>query len=426
MKLSLLLFNCTHHAETPSVAARHNRGIFIAGLGIGQIVSWGSLYYSFPLIAGPMGRDLALSKPEIYGAATCGLVVGSLAAYPIGAAIDRGHGRRIMACGSAAGGLLCVAWSQIASLWSFYLLFAGIGLVQAMTLYEPAFAIVVRRYGTDARTGVTALTLWGGFASTVFVPLIQFLLDHVGWRDTVLMLGLINLGLCVTLHLAVIDPKADAPDPATSSTRGDGAPPVGRHVLRWALRQPVFWGLLVSFTVYYGTFSGLTFHLYPLLLERGFGASTVVGAIAMIGPAQVAGRLAIWVLARDRSVRAIGMATVLALSVSLTLLMLLPSSFASLAVFAVLYGAANGVMTIVRGIAVAEMLTREAYGTINGALAAPGIVARALAPAAAALLWSTAHSYDAVLLAAVIGSALVAASFWFAVVVTGSKSTVIN
>ena len=331
-----------------------------------------------------------------------------------------------MACGSAAGGLLFVAWSQIASLWSFYLLFAGIGLVQAMTLYEPAFAIVVRRYGTDARTGVTALTLWGGFASTVFVPLIQFLLDHVGWRDTVLMLGLINLGLCVTLHLAVIDPKADAPDPATSSTRGDGAPPVGRHVLRWALRQPVFWGLLVSFTVYYGTFSGLTFHLYPLLLERGFGASTVVGAIALIGPAQVAGRLAIWVLARDRSVRAIGMATVLALSVSLILLMLLPSSFASLAVFAVLYGAANGVMTIVRGIAVAEMLTREAYGTINGALAAPGIVARALAPAAAALLWSTAHSYDAVLLAAVIGSALVAASFWFAVVVTGSKSTVIN
>ena len=58
MKLSLLLFNFTQHAETPSVAARHNRGIFIAGLGIGQIVSWGSLYYSFPLIAGPMGRAL--------------------------------------------------------------------------------------------------------------------------------------------------------------------------------------------------------------------------------------------------------------------------------------------------------------------------------------------------------------------------------
>ena len=232
----------------PSSAIRR-RGIFIAGLGIGQIVSWGSLYYSFPLIAGPMGQDLALSKLEIYGAATCGLVIGSLADLSDrrrdrSRARQAHHDLRLRGWRAAV-----VAWSQIASLWSFYLLFAGIGLVQAMTLYEPAFAIVVRRYGTDARTGVTALTLWGGFASTVFVPLIQFLLDHVGWRDTVLMLGLINLGLCAALHLAVIDPKADAPDPATSSTRGDGAPPVRRHVLRWALRQPVFWGLLVSFTV---------------------------------------------------------------------------------------------------------------------------------------------------------------------------------
>jgi hypothetical protein len=99
------------HCETPSSAGRRNRGAFIAGLGIGQITSWGSLYYGFPLIAGPMGQDLALGTPEIYGAATVGLVVGSLAAYPVGAAIDRGRGRDIMACGSAMGGLLLVAWS---------------------------------------------------------------------------------------------------------------------------------------------------------------------------------------------------------------------------------------------------------------------------------------------------------------------------
>jgi predicted MFS family arabinose efflux permease len=182
--------------------------------------------------------------------------------------------------------------------------------------------------------------------------------------------------------------------------------------------------LLVSFTVYYGTFSGLTYHLYPLLLERGFAASTVVGAIAVIGPAQVAGRIAIWVFARDWSVRTIGIVTVLALPVSLVLLMLLPSGIAALAVFAVIYGAANGVMTIVRGLAVPEMLTHEAYGAINGVLAAPGIVARALAPAGAALLWSATNSYDAVLIAAIIGSALAAGGFWFAVAEAESTSAV--
>jgi hypothetical protein len=82
-------------------------------------------------------------------------------------------------------------------------------------------------------------------------------------------------------------------------------------------------------------------------------------------------------------------------------------------------------MTIVRDIAVPEMQTREPYGAINGALAAPGIVARVLPPAAA-LLWSAANSYDAVLMAAVIGSALVVASFWLAVTGTGSKSAIIT
>jgi MFS family permease len=407
-------------------AARHHRRSFIGGLGIGQIISWGSLYYSFPLIAGPMGQDLVLSMPEIYGAATVGLVVGSPATYPIGVAIDRGHGRIIMACGSALGGLLLVAWSQIASLWALYCLFVGIGLAQAMTLYEPAMAIVARRYGADARTGITALTLWGGFASTVFVPVVQLLLDYGGWRAALQVLGLLNLGLCVVLHLAVIDLQADALEPSLSSMPGGEVPPGGQHTVRWALGHSAFWGLLVSFTVYYGTFSGISFHLYPLLLERGCDAATVVGVIALIGPAQVAGRLAIWVLGRNRSVRTMGMATVLAFPLSLMLLMLLPSSFASLAVFAVIYGAANGVMTIVRGLAVPELLTREAYGTINGALAAPGIVARALAPAATALLWAAAHSYGAVLMAAVMSSTLVALSFWFAVAVTRSKGAVIN
>jgi MFS family permease len=121
-----------------------------------------------------------------------------------------------------------------------------------------------------------------------------------------------------------------------------------------------------------------------------------------------------------------GMATVLAFPLSLLLLMLLPSRFASLAVFAVIYGAANGIMTIVRGVAIPELLTREAYGAINGALATLGIVARALAPAATALLWSAAHSYDAVLMAAVISSLLVALSFWFAVIAARSRGTVIN
>ena len=401
--------------EAPAARPLHRRHFFIAGLGIGQICSWGSLYYSFPLIAEAMERDLGFSKPELYGAATLGLVLCGLAAYPIGAAIDRGHGRTIMASGSVLAGLLRLAWSQVESLVVFYILFAGIGLLQAATLYEPAFAVVARRFGAvNARSPITALTLWGGFASTVFIPLIQLLLDHLGWRGTLIVLGGINLMLCAGIYWAVIGPTADTlrgPDPERMRE-----PNEGRSTVRWALRSPVFWALAIAFTAYIATFSAFTFHLYPLLLERGFSTGTVVAAMMFIGPAQVAGRVAIWMFASHASIRAIGSIVVIAFPVAPLALELLPPSLALIVAVCVLYGAGNGIMTIVRGMAVPEMLTREAYGAINGALAAPGMLARALAPVGAATLWAATGSYDAVLWAIIGSSVVIVISFWGAAI----------
>lgn len=395
-------------------AARLRRPAFIAGLGLGQIASWGTLYYSFALIAERMGHDLGLSKPEVYGAATVGLLIASFTAYPVGVAIDRGHGRSIMALGSVLAGLLLLGWSRVGSLWPLYPLLAGVGLAQAMTLYEPAFAVVARRYGLEARHGITALTLWGGFASTVFVPLIQWLLNTIDWRSTLMMLGLINIALCAPLYLKIINSKLDAPSPTPESTTGSSAPLSGRPMVRWALHQPAFWGLLVAFTVYYGMFAGLSYHLYSVLLERGLDSTTVVSVIALIGPAQVAGRIVVWRFAERASVRVVGRVVVLAFPVAIALLLVLPPGFAALAVFAVIYGAANGVITIVRGVAIPEMLTRQAYGAINSVLAIPATIARAASPLAIALLWATTGSYTSVLVATLIGSALVVAGFWFA------------
>jgi predicted MFS family arabinose efflux permease len=414
-------------AERPSAswresfqAARSGRRLFIAGLGLGQIASWGTLYYSFALIAERMGHDLGLSKPEVYGAATVGLLIASFTAYPVGVAIDRGRGRSIMALGSVLAGLLLLAWSRVGSLWPLYPLLAGVGLAQAMTLYEPAFAVVARRYGADARHGITALTLWGGFASTVFVPLIQWLLNVSDWHTTLVVLGLVNLGLCVPLYLGAINPKADVPAPTPAAVAGNTALD-DQSVVRWALRQPAFWGLLCAFTIYYGMFSGLSFHLYELLLERGLDSTTVVSVIALIGPAQVAGRIVVWRFAERASVRVVGRVVVLAFPVAIALLLVLPPDFAGLAVFAVIYGAANGVITIVRGIAIPEMLTRQAYGAINSVLAIPATIARAISPLAIALLWATTGSYNSVLVATLIGSALVVAGFWFAAAQAGPE-----
>jgi len=401
-------------AQPTSAPPLSGRSLFITGLGIGQICSWGSLYYSFPLMAEAMGRDLGWSKPDLFGAATLGLALGGIAAFPVGAAIDKGHGRWVMAGGAGLAGLCLLAWSQVQQLWLFYVLMAVLGILQAATLYEPAFAVVARRTGAaGARAGITALTLWGGFASTVFIPLIQILLDLVGWRGALVALGAVNLVVCAPLYAAVIRPMADQAVSSAHALALSGAATL-RQVMGSIARRPTFWALAVAFTAYAATFSAFTFHLYPLLLERGFTPGSVVMAMAIIGPTQVAGRIAVSVFAPRAPVRLIGSCAVLAFPISILALAWLPPSFTLVAGIVALYGSANGIMTIVRGLAVPEMLTRHAYGAVNGALAAPAMLARALAPAGAALLWAQSQSYGAVLSAMAAGGIVLVAAFWAA------------
>jgi hypothetical protein len=82
--------------------------------------------------------------------------------------------------------------------------------------------------------------------------------------------------------------------------------------------------------------------------------------------------------------------------------------------FSMLFGAANGVLTIVRGIAVPELMWREGYGAINGALTLPVNIARGLAPYGAAVIWSAAGNYDAVLWSAIGCGIIATAGFWYA------------
>jgi predicted MFS family arabinose efflux permease len=386
------------------------RGVstFITGLGVAQICSWGSLYYSFPQIAAAMEADLGWTKTELYGAATVGLLLSALVAVPVGTAIDRGHGKWVMSIASVIAGLLLIAWSWVDSLPLFYVVLAGIGALQAATLYEPAFAVIARRAGPlHARNGITALTLWGGFASTVFIPLTQLLQDHLGWRMALEVLGAVNILICAVLYFVVIDPIRDQyRPPAHKDTT--------RKPIRDAMRLPVFWGLAAAFTLFTATFSAFTYHFYPMNLERGFAATDVVFALAFIGPAQVAGRVLVRVFMPTVSARRLGSVVVVGFPVAMSLLLAGPPFLWVICTVALIYGASNGVMTIVRGIAIPEMVSRENYGAINGALAVPMVLARAFSPVAAAFLWQATGSYSSVLVVIVTLSFLMGGAFWWA------------
>jgi predicted MFS family arabinose efflux permease len=382
---------------------------FITGLGIAQIGSWGSLYYSFPQIAAAMEKDLGWSSTQIYGAATVGMLLSALAAVPVGTAIDRGYGRWVMAGASVIAGLLLLGWSFVGDLVAYYVLVAGIGAMQAATLYEPAFAVVARRAGPlHARPGITAVTLWAGFASSIFFILTEFLMGQVGWRGALQVLAAINIVACGGLYFTVIQPAKDQYRPVHTSGKARNTALVD------ALKRPLFWALAGSFAFFAMFFSALTYHLYPLFQQRGLDAGSIVFAIALIGPAQVGGRLLISLLAPKMTARSLGSIVVLCFPACTLLLLFGPDWLAIAGLATIVYGVGTGIMTIVRGISVPEMVSRESYGAISGSINTGMLLARAVGPLAAAWIASETGGYTGTLWAMLVVSVAIVVCFWAA------------
>ena len=380
-------------------------------LGMGQICSWGTLYYSFPLIALQMHASLGWSKSTLYAGATIGLVMTALLSYPVGAGIDRGFGRWIMGGASMAAMAVMGWWSVTDSLLAFYAICALAGAIQAAVLYEPAFAVFARHVGaSEARRGITHITLWGGFASTVFIPITDWLIGALDWRATLLCLGAINF-IYGLIYLLVIKPQQDV---AHAHTRAQRHADVtrDRQIVRHNLSNGLFWLILGTLAVYAGMFSAFTFHMYPLLQESGLSDRDVVMAIAVIGPAQVLGRYLVTLYAPSIPMRWLGAFTVAVFPVAFALLIPTNPGFWLVAVVFGAYGMANGIFTIVRSLVVPEMLSPHAYGALNGLITIAATIARAIAPLAAAWLWTIHDSYSLVMWAILGMSLLLAAGFW--------------
>ncbi len=368
---------------------------FVLSLSLAQLVSWGSVFYAFTLFMEPMARDLGWTKPALTAAYSLGLVAAGVTAVPLGRLIDLGHGRSVMTGGSALAALLLALWSQVESYPVFLVIWAGLGATMSAVLYDPGFAVLLRRLGPTARRGITIMTLVGGFASTVFLPLTHVLIETLGWREALLALAALNLAVCGTIHAAVIPPQP----PAKPESRP--APSGARRVLRKA----AFWSFVATILLQGVLGTGFSIHLIPLLVERGFSLDAAVAAFAVIGPAQVAARLLVAFGERLLGLKAIGMLSVVLWLLAFVLLPFVPAGSSLVILFGLLYGASNGLMTILRALLPPELFGREDYGTIQGLIATPSTFARAAAPFAFGVLWAWWGGYGLVL-ALAVGMAL--------------------
>lgn len=367
---------------------------FVLLLSTAQLISWGTVFYGYAVLMEPMMRDLGWSRPQASAAFSVGLVASAVAAVPVGRLIDLGYGRSVMAGGSILAAALLALWSRVESYALFLGLWVLLGATMSAVLYEPGFAVLQRQLGPLARRGITVMTLLGGLASTAFIPLTHVLVERFGWRPALLVLAAFNLLVCAVIHLVVIPPQA----PRTRAERTIPPPSNARRVLR----QAAFWGFVATVVIQGILSTGMPIHLLPLLSERGFSLDAAVAAYAVIGPAQTSARFAVGWAERALGIRTIGLIT-LALGVTAqALLPFVPPGSWTIVIFAVLYGASNGLMTILRALLPVELFGRGDYGTILGMIAAPANLARASGPFIFGALWAWWGSYDAVVLACLV------------------------
>ena len=375
----------------------------VSALATGQLLSWAALYYAFSSFVIPMRRQFGWTEPQTMGAFTLGLALWGAASYVAGAAIDRGRGRLVLSTGSLMAGAGFLLWAQVESLPMLYVAWALLGSSMAMCLYEPAFMVLSKRYPQRYREGITTLTLVGGFASTLSFPAVAWLIATLEWRGALRVIGVLLLATA-PLHAWALRGPALVAAPVR---HGDEA--VDQATLQEALRTSSFWLLTLTFALNAFVAAAMWAHLMSAFAAKGLSQAQALSVVVWFGPAQVAGRFAYLLFGRWLSPRSLGMVVLFCLPLSLAIFALARQTIALL-VFAVLFGLANGLVTIVRGSLLPDYFGRAHIGRISGAMTAIALLSRAGAPLATAALLVLLAGYREMLLVlvAIGASALIA------------------
>jgi MFS family permease len=357
-------------------------------LCITEIVSWGVLYYAFPVLAAEIAADTGWSPTSSAAAFSAALVVAAVVGIPVGRRLDRHGPRAVMTAGSVLA-VPAVAGIALAPtpVW-FLLAWLVAGIAMAGVLYPPAFAALTRWWGARRVAALTGLTLAAGLSSTVFAPLTAALVGALGWRGTYLVLAGILAAVTIPAHLFGLRGPWPAADPVPAGAPG-GEPSA-------ILRSRPF--VLLTLSVSFAAFAvyAVLVNLVALLLERGLDTATAALALGLGGVGQVLGRLAYGRIVDHTGVVARTAGIVGGCAATTALLALVPGPVGLLVAISMVVGAARGLFTLVQATAVSDRWGTEHYGRLGGVLGAPGLVLTAVAPFAGTALAGVVGGFAAV------------------------------
>jgi len=344
----------------------------ILALGTTQTLAWASSYYIPAILADPIARDLGISSNWVFAAFSASLVLSALFAPRIGRQIDLVGGRSVLSFSNltlAAGLGLLGLTSSIPMLVAAWLLL-GIGM--GCGLYDAAFGALGRIYGNTARRAITGITLMAGFASTIGWPLTAIGLEHIGWRNTCFAWAAAHILIGLPLNLLMI-PRVEGAKAALASAIKPHIP-IDRTMALLAFAFAAAWTVT----------GAMAAHLPRILEATGATPLQAVAAGALIGPAQVAARIAeASFLNRFHPLVSARLACITH-PIGAAVIALVGGSAAS--AFAIFHGTGNGILTIARGTLPLSIFGAANYAYRLGVIGAPARMAQAAAPLAFGVL----------------------------------------
>jgi MFS family permease len=370
----------------------------VAALAVTSTAGYGVLTYAFAVLLVPMQEALGADRTVVTGAQTVSLLAAALAAVPAGRWLDRWGGRALMAGCSVLATLLVFAWSQVTSVPALYAVSIGLGVASAGVLYEAAFAVVVTWFDDPGRgTAMLAITIVGGFASTIFMPLTAVLVEGYGWRQALVVLAVVYGTLTVPLHLLVRRPRDVVPRRREA-----------RQSIAGAVRDPGYWLMAAVFVAQGVGIFVVGVHLVAYLRELGHAPTVAANVAGLLGVMSVAGRVATTLAARRYGMTVVAVVFVLQ-AAGLALLPVVGTALAPAVACVLAVGLGFGVSTIARPTLLADRYGVAGYATLAGLLAAVLTVTKALAPLGAAWLRTAAGTYTPVMVISAAGGLLGAA-----------------
>ncbi len=370
--------------------------VLVGTLGLTTIISYGTSQYLFGVLVDPVGQEFGWSRASISGAFSLSVVLAGFLGVPIGRLLDQRGARLLMTIGSAVAGLSLLGLAATHTLWQFYLLWAGgLGLATALTFYPVTFTVVANWFARRRGSALALLTLVGGLASPVFVPLAGVLVSHLGWRGTLIVCGLAQLAIALPLHALLLRRH---PEDMGLLPDGAPAPPQPATELagiaqKAALRSPAFWTMTVAIALTSLAVNVILVHQVAYLISRGQSGVLAASVAGLVGLSSLPGRYVLNLLSDSVGAQRL-LALCLAVMALGALLLLHGDSFVWLVAYIVVYGAAFGGVSPLRAGVMADQFGRREYGAITAAQGVPVALCAAGGPLLAGWLYDVLGRYD--------------------------------